>query len=324
MNRFNKLLFIFLIYTGNIFGFSHYETLGLQPSSSQEEIKKAYQRLAMKTHPDRGGTAEEFRQVREAYEILGDVHKRAVYDRLYHSENNSFHSKPEETGGFTDGFEFNTSGFTHGSSFFNFDEVFKQAFDMKGDYGFKPGVHNENQERDKFTFGYQFNYGPGFFHQYEPGDSLEQRKNKEQWNALKVLEWHSHTPFAHLKASWDNIETAYTMLKWWHKDGILDQMIFTDINRSYDVLYEYTWQSQPPTNRTRPNRTRQKQNLNDLDSENLWGRWILIAALLFFAASGNSMEMEPLQVIQKPSVVEYIQKQKTPLEQTDCSFVFTK
>jgi molecular chaperone DnaJ len=61
-----------------------YERLGVSRSAGLEEIKKAYRRLAMEYHPDRNddSSAEErFREVTEAYEVLRDPEKRALYDR---------------------------------------------------------------------------------------------------------------------------------------------------------------------------------------------------------------------------------------------------
>jgi curved DNA-binding protein len=58
----------------------YYKVLGVQPSASQEEIKKAYRSLAMKHHPDRGGDPKKFQEIQEAYATLSDDQKRAEYD----------------------------------------------------------------------------------------------------------------------------------------------------------------------------------------------------------------------------------------------------
>jgi len=66
----------------------YYEVLGVNRDASEDEIKKAYRKLAMQHHPDRNpdsATAEEkFKEAKEAYEVLSDEDKRAAYDRFGH------------------------------------------------------------------------------------------------------------------------------------------------------------------------------------------------------------------------------------------------
>ena len=67
----------------------YYEVLGVNRDAQEEEIKKAYRRLAMKWHPDRNPdnpkSEEHFKEAKEAYEILCDPHKRAAYDQYGHA-----------------------------------------------------------------------------------------------------------------------------------------------------------------------------------------------------------------------------------------------
>lgn len=63
----------------------YYEVLGVGKSASADEIKKAFRRLAVEHHPDRGGSEEKFKEVNEAYEVLKDTDKRKRYDQFGHA-----------------------------------------------------------------------------------------------------------------------------------------------------------------------------------------------------------------------------------------------
>ncbi len=60
----------------------YYQILGIARGASQEDIKRAYRRLAHKFHPDKGGDAGKFKEVSEAYQILSDEDKRSQYDKF--------------------------------------------------------------------------------------------------------------------------------------------------------------------------------------------------------------------------------------------------
>jgi molecular chaperone DnaJ len=67
----------------------YYEVLGVKRDASEDELKKAYRKLAMKWHPDRNPdnpkAEEHFKEAKEAYEILTDSQKRAAYDQFGHA-----------------------------------------------------------------------------------------------------------------------------------------------------------------------------------------------------------------------------------------------
>lgn len=106
---------------------NYYEVLNVSENADISEIKKKYRKLAMKYHPDRNlgdkNTTKKFREITEAYEILGDEKKRKEYDykrkniqnqRNDKSKNKNFKNK------------FSENNFTFGKDFF------KSAKEMKG------------------------------------------------------------------------------------------------------------------------------------------------------------------------------------------------
>ena len=58
----------------------YYQILGINENASQDEIKKAYKKLAMKNHPDRGGDTQKFQEISQAHDTLSDPQKRQQYD----------------------------------------------------------------------------------------------------------------------------------------------------------------------------------------------------------------------------------------------------
>lgn len=114
----------------------YYEILGVERTATQEEIKKGYRRMAMKYHPDRNkgdkGAEEKFKQVGEAYSVLGDEQKRAAYDRYGRS---AFESGG--AGGFGGGF-----GSFDPSQFGEFSDIFAEIF------GARAGRQSRRQQAD--------------------------------------------------------------------------------------------------------------------------------------------------------------------------------
>src|SRR6201996_5895932 len=88
----------------------YYEVLGVAKNASDDEIKKAYCKLAMKHRPDRHpgskDAEEHFKEVKEAYEMLSDSQKRAAYDQYGHAgvDPNMGGAGEQGFGGFADAF----------------------------------------------------------------------------------------------------------------------------------------------------------------------------------------------------------------------------
>ena len=98
----------------------YYDVLGVARGASAEEMKKAFRRLAMQFHPDRNqeaGAEARFKEVNEAYEVLSDPEKRALYDRFGHAA----------TQGGADGFARGFDGFGFGGLGDIFDAFFGGA-----------------------------------------------------------------------------------------------------------------------------------------------------------------------------------------------------
>lgn len=98
----------------------YYEILGVERSAGEEEIKKAYRKLAVKYHPDKNpgdkAAEEKFKELGEAYEVLNDAQKRAAYDQYGHA---AFDRRTGfgRAGGFHDPFDIFREVFGGGSIF---------------------------------------------------------------------------------------------------------------------------------------------------------------------------------------------------------------
>lgn len=106
----------------------YYETLGVSKSASDDEIKKAFRKAAVKYHPDKeGGDEAKFKEVNEAYEVLKDKQKRQRYDQFGHAGVNGSAGGGGAGGGNPfEGFSGQGGGFDFGGG--GFEDIFSQFF----------------------------------------------------------------------------------------------------------------------------------------------------------------------------------------------------
>jgi curved DNA-binding protein len=128
----------------------YYQIMGISRDASQDEIKRAYRKLARKYHPDvsKEKNAEaRFKELGEAYEVLKDPEKRAAYDQLGANWKAGQEFRPPP--GWNQGFEFHGGGFS-GADSYGFSDFFETLFGR----GFAPGGHArpEHHARGEDTY----------------------------------------------------------------------------------------------------------------------------------------------------------------------------
>ena len=140
---------------------NYYEVLGVKRDASQDEIKKAFRKLAQKYHPDAGGDPEKFKEVSEAYTTLSDEKKRKEYDQLL-----MFGGIPgADFGGSGRGRRYSTYTTNVGGQDFDFSSIFggEGGFDFSSIFGAAQAqAANRPQRGSDLTLTIQLGFDEAF------------------------------------------------------------------------------------------------------------------------------------------------------------------
>ncbi len=131
--NYGRIVRAIYMYTARAYNMAqdHYTTLGVDRNASQDDIKKAYRKLAQKYHPDRNqgdkAAEEKFKEINSAYEVLKDPQKKAQYDQFGTSDGMGGGFGGGGGGGF-EGFDFSHGGFSSSGFSGNFQDIFEEVF----------------------------------------------------------------------------------------------------------------------------------------------------------------------------------------------------
>ncbi len=130
-------------------GKDYYKILGINKGASEEEVKKAFRRLAHKYHPDKGGDEKKFKEINEAYQVLSNKEKRAQYDRfgrVFDGANSGAGASGFDPFGGAQGWPFgDVQGSPFGEIKFDFDSDFGDLGDIFGAFFEGLGVKQKHR-----------------------------------------------------------------------------------------------------------------------------------------------------------------------------------
>lgn len=167
-------------------GKDYYKILGVAKGASDDDIKKAYRKLALKYHPDKNKSAsaeERFKEVAEAYEVLSDKKKRDVYDQygeegLKGGAGGMGGGNPGAQGGFT--YSYHGDPRATFAQFFGNSSPFQTFFDLGGSGGNRMfSFHDEDMDMDDpfSTIGIGGNRAGGTFRSHSFNNHGHQARN---------------------------------------------------------------------------------------------------------------------------------------------------
>lgn len=128
----------------------YYDILEVSRSASDEEIKRAYRKLAQEHHPDKGGSHEKFKEINEAYQVLKDSSKRSAYDQYGHAASGGGFDPGRGAAGFGfNGQEFNVDFENFGGGL---GDVFDAFFGRDKNNKYQPKSGRDIEVRTRISF----------------------------------------------------------------------------------------------------------------------------------------------------------------------------
>jgi DnaJ family protein A protein 2 len=171
---------------------SLYEDLGVDRGADSQEIRRAYLKLSKTEHPDKGGNAERFKVIQNAYEVLSDEQKRAVYDQTGQIQGDEMQGQP---GGMPFGFPFDLGAMFGGmGGGFPFGGGGGGGGGPKRQKGKKapPKIHEINLTLRDFFYGkiIQLKFERQRFCEKCKGDGSDTQQSCNECNGSGVVERH--------------------------------------------------------------------------------------------------------------------------------------
>merc|ERR1712141_995364 len=123
-------------------GKDYYKILGVARGANDDEIKKAYRKLALKFHPDKNQTAgaeERFKEIGEAYDVLSDVQKKKIYDKFGEEGLKGGMAGSSNSGGGMPNFPSGSSYAYHGDPRATFSQFFGTSNPFESFFQSSPG-----------------------------------------------------------------------------------------------------------------------------------------------------------------------------------------
>ncbi|KAK2447325.1 hypothetical protein P8452_11649 [Trifolium repens] len=160
-------------------GVDYYKILKVDKNATDEELKKAYRKLAMKWHPDKNPTNKKeaeskFKEISEAYEVLSDPQKKAIYDQYGEEGLKGQVPPPQDAAGGASFFQSGDGPTTFRFNPRNADDIFAEFFGFSSPFG-GMGNGGNGMRGGSRSFGGMFGGGDDIFSQFDEGRPMQRQ-----------------------------------------------------------------------------------------------------------------------------------------------------